>query len=317
MAVLVGSLVNTANVADGDISTLELSGAEGIASLLIDGRTFVYVTGQSDDGFSIFELTEAGALVHVADVADDSSFNLNGARGIATTTVIGNRYLYVAGFYDDGISAFSLGLDGTPTSIADYGDTGIRKLDGASGLTVATVGSTKFLIASGLLDDGLSVFQINSNGTLTDTDTFGNGPIVLNGLDNPLGLATLNITGGTLVFAASAASDSIVSFGLDGTGDLTALDTVFDSEDPALQLDGVWDVAAAEIAGTAYVFAAGQADDGISVFSVNSGGALTNVFNLADNGTLGLNGARGIETFQFAGETFLSVTSEFDDALGL
>jgi hypothetical protein len=66
-------------------------------------------------------------------------------------------------------------------------------------------------------------------------------------------------------------------------------------------------VTAAVVGGVTYVFVAGQADDGVSVFSVAADGTLTNVDNVTDAGALQLDGAEGVGTAVVAGVTYLFV----------
>ena len=45
--------MNTANVSDG--GNLELSGANGVTTAEVGGRTYLFVMGYNDNGVSVFE----------------------------------------------------------------------------------------------------------------------------------------------------------------------------------------------------------------------------------------------------------------------
>ncbi len=68
-------------------------------------------------------------------------------------------------------------------------------------------------------------------------------------------------------------------------------------------------VHAAKIAGTTYLFVAGQDDDGVSVFAVAADGSLINFGDITDDPTLReLDGASAVTTAVAGGKTFLVVT---------
>src|SRR5262249_4744052 len=83
-------------------------------------------------------------------------------------------------------------------------------------------------------------------------------------------------------------------------------------DDTTLELDGASYVTTATVGGITYVFVAGKADNGISVFALNADGTLTNVFNVADNATMTLGGAFALTTAVVGGTTYLFSSSVGD-----
>ena len=65
---------------------------------------------------------------------DGGALELDGASFITSADVGGTTYVFVAGGVDDGISVFSLGLDGSLTNVANVTDSGLLNLVGISGL---------------------------------------------------------------------------------------------------------------------------------------------------------------------------------------
>ncbi|MCB1493734.1 MAG: hypothetical protein KDJ77_18360, partial [Rhodobiaceae bacterium] len=310
------SLLNTDNVDDGDIASLKILRPWGIETVRIGSKTFVYITGLGDDGFSVFELTPSGTLIHVGDIADDAIFRIDGTRGLASATVGSNTYLYVLGGFDDGLSAFQVASDGSVVGIGNYSDDAALKLDGAYGLTTASVGANQFLVVAAINDPGASVFRIESDGTLTNTSNFENSAAIGNALSLPKNFASLNIGTKTFVFSANFAG-IVASFELSAAGTLIHKDTVNDTESVALLLKSTSDVAAAYVEGKPFLFASGENDNGISVFSVSSSGILTNVFNLPDTSGRALEGVLDLDVFTIGQDTFLSASGAKDDGVSL
>jgi hypothetical protein len=315
MAVLIGGIQPRTTITASNVS--ELTGARDVHALTVGDRTFVYVAGLIGDGIRSFELKSDGSLTGGASLADDASLEIKGAIGFTSTTIGSSTFLYVNGFDDDGISAFRVNGDGSLTNIQNIDDAGAPlQLDGTRGRMAAVdVGSKSFLVASGYFNDGFSVFQIGSDGRLTNTDNIedeDNGDYELN---NARDMASAVVGGRSFVFAAGSNDDGVSSFEIGADGKATFRDSVDDASNAALQIQGAYGVATAAVAGTTYLLATGEDDDGVSVFSVSSSGALTNVFNVQDNDKLGLDSPRGLTTFTIEGEVFVAVSAATDKAL--
>ena len=89
------------------------------------------------------------------------------------------------------------------------------------------------------------------------------------------------------------------------------------SDDGTLQLFGATSVSTTVVSDTTYLFVASDIDDGVSVFSVASDGALTSVFNITDDGTLELEEASSVSTAVVSGTTYLFVAGRFDDGISV
>ncbi|SDB59714.1 beta-propeller fold lactonase family protein, partial [Bauldia litoralis] len=135
------------------------------------------------------------------------------------------------------------------------------------------------------------------------------------GIDQPKSVSFRTIDGTTYLFVAGKGDEigsaSVFSMGSDGV--LTSIQHVFDGG--PLELEGAASAVTAEIEGTVYLFVAGTTDDGLSVFAVGEDGRLTNVDNVADDGTLRLNGVNSVATATFGDTTFLIVASRIDGGI--
>ena len=68
------------------------------------------------------------------------------------------------------------------------------------------------------------------------------------GLDNPLPGTAVHINGRDFILTPSANEDSVTIFELSSTGRLSHIQTVFDHENTAFELDGATDVSAVQTA---------------------------------------------------------------------
>ncbi|HWU13825.1 MAG TPA: Ig-like domain-containing protein, partial [Caulobacter sp.] len=292
---------NGDNETDG--GALELDGVSAITSADVGGTTYVFVAGGLDNGISVFSLGLNGTLTNTANVTDSGALNLTGVSGLTTIMSDGNTYLVAAGATDNGLSVFRVNVGGTLTPVYDVADAGGLNLGGVSRVTSATVSGAAYVFAAGTNDDGISVFRVQGDGSLTSVSNLAdNGTFELDGVK---GLATAVIGGSTYLFAAGGVDDGLSVFSVAANGSLTNTANVTDNG--TFRLDGASDVATAVVGGTTYVFVTGANDNGVSVFSVNASGQLTNTANVGDSASLRLAGATGLSVNTFGTTTYLTV----------
>lgn len=209
-----GTLTNTTNVAD--TALLGLDNAAGTTVVTMGANTFVYATGAFDDAVTGFQLSAAGQLTHVGTIVDNATRELNGAIGLDSATINGATFLYVAGRDDSGISVFQVAANGALTNVFNYSDTSDLALNGVNDLEVLEFEGTTYLIANGLLDDGITLFQVETTGELTPVDTVfdnNNPDLALNGTR---AVTFVTVDGVGLVIASGLDDDGLSIFRLGG-----------------------------------------------------------------------------------------------------
>ena len=106
-----GKLDNVTNVSDdGPGGDLNLVVASGVTAAEVDGNHYLFVTGEEDNGFSVFRIADDGTLSNATNVSDGGDLELDGAKGVTTAEVDGKHYLFVTGYKDHGVSVFEFGL---------------------------------------------------------------------------------------------------------------------------------------------------------------------------------------------------------------
>jgi 6-phosphogluconolactonase (cycloisomerase 2 family) len=305
------TLTNVDNVTDSGV--LELNGAISVNTAVIGSTTYLFVAGSDDNGVSVFLVANDGTLTNVDNVIDDATLNLASPFFVTTAVVGGTTYLFVAGNSDNGISVFSVANDGTLTNVDNVSDAGGLKLLGALTVHTAVVGGTTYLFVAGSNDNGVSVFSVANNGTLTNVDNVAdNGVLQLLGARS---LTTAIIGSTTYLFVTGATDNGISVFSVANDGTLTNVDNV--SDDATLNLATAFSIDSAVIGSTTYLFVAGATDNGVSVFSVANNGMLTNVANVNDDATLNLGSPRSVNTVVITGNTYLFVAGLSDNGISV
>ena len=259
--------------------------------------------GNSAEADFSIAVRDSFQLISVANVPDGGSLELEGAFSVSTAVVSGTTYLFVAGSIDDGVSVFRVASDGALTSVFNISDDGALQLNGARSVSTAVVSGTTYLFVAGEVDDGVSVFSVASDGALTSVFNISDdGALQLNGARS---VSTAVVSDTTYLFVAGRLDNGVSVFRVASDGALTSVFNITDAG--TLALNGASSVSTAVVSGTTYLLVAGQFDDGVSVFSVASGGVLTSVFNIDDDGTLNLHGAVSVSTAVVSGTTYLFV----------
>ena len=185
-----------------------------------------------------------GDIVPSTSVINDDQLQLEGAFGIRPVTVGEQTFIYVAGRLDGGLSAFEVGSDSSLTNTQNIDD-GVPdrplQLRGATHLTSITVGTSQYLYVTGSLDDGLSVFKIESDGTLSNIQNINDSVAPSLELDGVSGKPAVATVGDFTFLITSGDDDNGLSvFRVGPDGKLLNTDNI--SDDAALNLNDAHDV---------------------------------------------------------------------------
>ena len=182
------SLVNIHNI--DDTGDLKLDGAISATTAKIGNSTYFFVGGNIDDGVSVFEVLGNGSLVNVANVDNTGDLNFNNITAVTTAKIGSVTYLFV-GSWNDGVSVFEVSSDGSLVNVDNIDNTGDLNLAGILSVTTAQIGSATYLFVPGNTDNGVSVFEVSADGSLTNVanildteDLFIDAPYFINVFQN-------------------------------------------------------------------------------------------------------------------------------------
>ena len=308
-----GQLTNEYHVSDD--ATLMIWGTRSLTTAVIDGTTYLFVAGYIDHGVSVFSVDKAGQLNNVDNTSDQGDLKLWGAYSVTTTVIDGTTYLFVAGYNDGGVSVFSVDKAGQLNNVDNTSDHGDLKLSSSRSVTTTVIGDTTYLFVAGETDDGVSVFSVDKAGQLNNVDnTSDHGDLKLRGAYS---VTTTVIDGTTYLFVAGYIDHGVSVFSVDKAGQLNNVDNTSDHGD--LELLGASSVTTTIIDGGTFLFVAGEDDDGVSVFSVDNDGQLTNVDNTddADKANLEIKATSSLITAVIGGTTYLFVAGKTDNGVSV
>lgn len=159
---------------------------------------------------------------------------------------------------------------------------------------------------------------MNLIGDLVITDTvsdFATAPELYGA--HSIAMATIN--GQVYVYVSAGFDDGIQVLSLDSNGELTPVTSVTDTSSTAL--NGVRRLTVVEKAGKSFLVAAGNHDDGVTVFEIDSSGADAGHLTLRDtiyNGSsLSLDGTYDVESYVSGNRSFVVVSAAGSDAVSI
>ena len=279
------SLTNVENILDDD--GLFLNSPRNLTTATVGGNAYLFVDGYNKfpTGMSVFSIGSDGSSMNVTNVNSRSDTNLYlHFEDIELTTVAvgGTTYLFTASSYARaGVSVFSVSSSGALINITNVGDNSTLHLFGTEAISTALIDSTSYLFVPGDAmiggPSGVSVFSVGGDGSLSHVTNVRDTSIL--GLGN---LTTIGEVGGTTyLFAGNGVRDVISVFSVGGDGSLSHVTNVRDNS--TLNLGGLSSMTTGRVGGTTYLFVAGNENNGVSVFSVGSGGSLDNVVNVSSS----------------------------------
>ena len=157
-------------ITDKDDTTRELHGANGLAIATIDGSTYAVVSGHTDDGISIIDISIPSSPVYVSELEDgtdngvctaaNSQRCLDGARGIEIEKIRGTTYAIVTSSVDDAITIIDINTPSSPSIVGTVYNTDTTELNGAKGVAIATIDGATYVVVGAQDDDGIEIIRI-------------------------------------------------------------------------------------------------------------------------------------------------------------
>ena len=205
-------------------------------------------------------------------------------------------------------------LSASFVNLFNLSDTAILELARAAGVEIVQFGDRTFVYVAAIDDDGIAVFEMLPDGTLTALPDVEDS--VALELDGAFRMTSCEISGTYFLIVAGQFDDGISVFSVDPvTGALANTDNISDAG--GLELDGASAVSAVTVAGNTFVVVAGYNDNGLSIFGLDANGTLIPVQNISDIGTLELDGAYYVTDAMVDGVQLILVSGYADNGISV
>lgn len=313
---LIGDLSLIDSVSDFATSP-ELFRAVDVAVTLIGGVPYIYVAGEQDNGIQVLRF-DGTQLVPVSSVSSSDTIAIDAVRDVEIVSKGGDLFLVATSFYSDTVTTFRIDTsEGNTGSLvfadqmADNSHTGGTSalLNGAYDTATATIGNHVYLITSGGYDDALTVFEVGTEGQLTERDSVTDTDLAGYNLDSVVDLLTVTRGGTTYVYAGDDGNDDGISvFRLNANGTLTSIQNI---DLTSFASDGF---AYAQVGTNHFILVSDEGSDRILTYSQGADGRLTFVSEL-DVHAPAYSGVTGLNVIEVDGTPFVVGTNEPGDSV--
>lgn len=176
-----GALTATDHIIDE--LTTRFQAVTALATVVVDGRGFVFVGG-ADDGISVFNLLPDGRLLHLETIADTNDMTLSDVSAIEAQVIGGEIVLFVASATETGLTQLvfdpgTIGATGFAQSGVETGGAGNDLLIAQSGTIRLEGGAGDDILVSGDQD----VMMVGGAGADLFVATRFDGRIILHNFE--------------------------------------------------------------------------------------------------------------------------------------
>jgi Ca2+-binding RTX toxin-like protein len=252
-------------------STAALSEVE---TLSVGGQAYLIGGRGNAPGLEVFAMTAGPSLQYRSGLADTGAFALGNVADMSSGKVGGQDMVFVASTTEHGITALRLDATGFLAVV----DTALgQKNLGISQphtLDLAVAGGQDYLLVGAAESNNLSVFHVETDGSLSMTDMVWD--TLYTRFQGVTALESFSVGGRGFVLAGGH-DGGMALFELDPTGKLRWVDNILDTA--GTTLDSVSAIQAVDFGTEVQVFVSSTTEGGFTQFTLNfdSLGAVVNV----------------------------------------
>ena len=312
---------------DGSNSFTELAGASGVDTFTIDGTLYAIVTGNSDNGVQIIDISDPTNIVakDAQDDGDAGGFDeLEGVREVKTFKVNGdtNTYAIAVSPTDDGVQILNI-TDPTAITATDAetdGANSFTELKGAIAVDVYSIGSSTYAIVAAQSDDGVQIIDISDPTDIVAKDAQDDGDAGgFDRLDGPRDVKVFTVSGDSNTYAivTSFAEHAVQILNITDPTAITATDSEVDGSNSFTELEDAFGVDVFTIDSSTYAIVTGFVDDGVQIIDISDPTDIVAKDAETDgaNSFTELNGAQGVDVFTLDSITYAAVASKADSGI--
>ena len=150
-----------------DTGSLELDGANDIATFEENGSRYAVVTAHHDNGVQILDITDPTSITAVSQIIDNNTdCELNGVRQIAIYESETNCYAAITGSADNSVQILDIANPDTITAAGSIGNS-TTLLNGAWGINVFESENRHYAAVVAYGDDAVQILDIANPDTIT------------------------------------------------------------------------------------------------------------------------------------------------------
>ncbi len=270
-----------------------------VDAFTFEGDAYIVPSGRYDDNLSVLNFDNTGSFTPAQTLTGAGTARMTMTEMV---TVGANSYLYTAST-SAGLERYTITTGGTLTAATHIADTPSVSLGDISAMISATLKGHNFLFVASAFDAGITVFEVGSNGSLTNRFHLTPDMVGFNAITT---LATAQIAERAFLLVGSAETDTLMVLRVSQGGKLNLVDSLVDKSETRFERISALEVFEHE--GRTFVLAAGS-DDGLTLFELTYRGRLNVLGVVADQFTTTLTNISDIKVTISGGVILVFVAS--------
>ncbi len=254
-----------------DTDSLLLGGAHDVDVFTIGGSTYAAVinTFDDDNGLQIVNVTNPADPRAAGNLEDDNDLLLADSQHVDVFTIGTKTYAAVASETDNGLQIVDVSDPAAPAAAGNLGDDGSRRLGGAHGVDVFTIGHRTYAAVTSGGDDGLQIVDVTDPAAPAAAGNLGDDNSLK--LGNAYGVSVFEMGGSTYAAVASFGDDGLQIVNISDPDNPEAAGQLEDTSD--LLLATAFDVEVFTIGAATYAVATARDDHGIQIVRLDAADA--------------------------------------------
>ena len=250
------------------------------------------------------------SLIPVDNIKNNNNLELDGALGVTVFESGGNRYAAVTGHDDDGVQILNITKPSDIIAMGGITDNDSNlELDGVFGITTFKSNGNTYAIVAARGDDGVQILNVTNPSNITATDSMDDTDDTNLELDGAQGIATFKSNGNTYAIVASLYDDGVQILNITNPSNITATDSMDDTDDTNLELDGAQGITTFESDGDIYAAVAANRDDGVQILNITDPSNIIAADSITSSNDVKLIRVSDIITFKSGSDTYAATTS--------
>lgn len=294
-----------------DDNFLELMGVSDLKFVTIGADNFLFVASEADGSVTGFRITAAGAPEWISTLSLSATSGTFAVGYIDIVDIGGVLTLLPSARFDDDVVAYRIDTSGHigPPVSQPLGSPNLGYFSLTHSVDVA--GKTfLFTVTRGV--SGIAGYQMSANNSFAGQTVYSSTTFDYFG--DVSAFASVQTSGVTYLFTASAFDAGLNSFKVGVNGDLQLIDSVANTDASGFSLPQALETI--NVSGQSYLVMASAGTDSLTVYAVGSGGSLSEVDHLIDGVNTRFNGASVLDSFSLNGHSYILAAGS-DDGLTL
>ena len=312
-------LTPTVSITNSD--SLVLKGAEESTTFESGGHTYLAVTSSFDSGVQILDITDLSSITAAGSITDGGNqtdtLELAGAWRIATFESGARTYAAVTAVYDDGVQILDVTNPSriTATDSIDSSDSSDLVLNNPQRIAIFNSSGSTYAAVASFVDNGVQILNVTDPYNITAAGSITDGGNLTDTLElaGAQDIAIFESGGHTYAAVTAFSDDGVQILNITDPSRITAAGRITDGD--ALRLIGTGYIATFESGGHTYAAVTAFSDDGVQILNITDPSSITAAGSITDGGSIMLDGARYITTFESGGHTYAAVIAHWDDAV--